>query len=560
MSHFCSNCGAKLEDDEMFCGFCGADQREGIPNTGYTPAPNAGYAGGQGSAGSQGYAGYAQNAGTTTVKRGKGKMIMLLLILAAAVVVTVIVLIMVFAGGKGVPRNPRDRFIYYMGEFPEVMSEEARDLGSEVFASILFPLNTEDASDTNTTKAKTELDLGDLTKQEITFTQESAYDKSTGDTSYEFSYSAGENALGSGGIYFTGNELLIRPIDADKPMIRYELDDEQVEGLKGTSATERFALVLRGEKTADGKDWAIAAQDFFDEYLPDVTEEDIYVDTDKGELLGDYVDWEALTIAITGKDAVKVLEGFIGVYGPMMGIGGDTLPDITKGLSDKEKKKAELEVSICAYQNIPAALWVAADLGEGKELELKLICYREGEEKEVSIEASANGADLLAFRDSVLADGEEYTYESLIGYQGKTLSVKKEGEVYSDKVDLSGKYALEGSGQFEGKTKTTGDFTKDEKVTERKNTFSVLGIEGSINTKVEETLGDAKIDPPKFVKKSGVDTGGKLKKLKKELGDDLPDVLYDTDVKALHTLAVISVLSGKGVSSAGSLSGLGGML
>ena len=42
MSHFCSNCGAKLEDDEMFCGSCGADQREEYAGTGdnaYTGNP-----------------------------------------------------------------------------------------------------------------------------------------------------------------------------------------------------------------------------------------------------------------------------------------------------------------------------------------------------------------------------------------------------------------------------------------------------------------------------------------------------------------------------------------
>ncbi len=123
-------------------------------------------------------------------------------------------------------------------------------------------------------------------------------------------------------------------------------------------------------------------------------------------------------------------------------------------------------------------------------------------------------------------------------------------------MDFSGKYTIGGSASIEGKTKTTGEYSEEERKTERKNSFSAFGVEGSFNTDVEEIIGEAEIDAPKFVKKSGVDVGGKLKKLKKELGADFPSALYDTNNEALHTLAVISILSGKGVSSANALGGL----
>ncbi len=542
---YCGNCGAFLEDGERFCGNCGADQMAESPMPGSLhDARDMVY--------SQG--GYVAPA----AKKGNEKKLILLVAIIAAVAVTVILVICAALGGGGVPKSPRDRFIYYMGEFSETLFDETKELGGEVIASILFPLNTADASNTNTTVAETKLDLGDLTDQDITITQESAYDKKTGDTSYEFSYSNGGDSLGTGGIYFVGNEMLIKPMDSERPMIRYEMDEKQAKGLKDTSATERFALVLQGRESSAGEDWKLAAEDFVYEYLPDLTDDDVFVDNDKGELLGDFVDWEALTITSTGSDAVELLDGFLEYYGPLIGVGRDNIPNLTEGLSKKEKKKAEIEVSICAYQNQPAAIWMAASLGEGKELEMELICYHEGEEKEVSVNASMSGAEVLSLLDTILADGDEYTYESKLGFGDNSLGVKKTGELYSDAVDLSGKYTIGGNASIEGKSKTTGEYSKAERVTERSNSFTFLGLDGAFNTDIDEVIGESGIDAPKFVKKSGVDTDGKLKKLKEALGGDIPEVLYETNNESLHTLAVISLLSGKGASSAGSL--LGGML
>ena len=267
---YCGNCGAFLEDGERFCGNCGADQMAdtGAPGALYD-APDMVYA--QGS--------YA----APVVKKSNGKKLILLVAIIAAAAVASIFVIRAALGG-GVPKSPRDRFVYYMGEFSETLFDETKELGGEVIASILFPLNTADASDTNTTIATTKLNLGDMTDQDITITQESAYDKKTGDTSYEFSYSNGGDSLGTGGIYFVGNEMLIKPVDSERPMIRYEMDEEQAKGLKDTSATERFALVLQGKENSAGEDWKLAAEDFVYEYLPDLTDEDVFVDNFSGIL------------------------------------------------------------------------------------------------------------------------------------------------------------------------------------------------------------------------------------------------------------------------------------
>ncbi len=539
---YCVNCGAFINDRERFCGNCGADQMAGVSSPGaFYDARNMGY--GQG--------GYAV---PVAKKRGLLPVLYITAILSAAVLAASFVL-PVFLGGKSAPKSPKDRFIYYMGAFSEALSNETKELGGEVFASILFPLNTADASDTNTTIAKTKLDLGEKSAQEFTITQESAYDKKTGDTFYEFSYSTGGDALGSGGIYFVGNEMLIKTLDSEKPMIRYEMDDDQAEGLKDTSATERFAYILQGEESSEGEDWEQAAEDFADEYLSELADEDVYVDNDRGELLGEFVDWEALTISSEGSDAVELLEGFLDFYVPIIGVDRDSLPKLTDGLSKEEMKKAEIEVSICAYQDQPAALWMAASLGEGKEMEMQLICYHKGEEKEVLVNASLSGDEILTLRDSILADGDEYTYESLLGFGGNSLSIKKSGEVSADGLDLSGKYEISTNTSMEGASKTTGEYSKKERITEHKNAFTVSGVEGSLNTDIEESFEDARIEAPKFVTKSGVDAGGDLEELKIALGGDIPEALYQINNESIHTLAVIAFLSGQGTSSAGGLLG-----
>lgn len=163
------------------------------------------------------------------------------------------------------------------------------------------------------------------TKSTITFTDpqdsqnnlavslESSLDSTTGDSSLVTSIQAGGETAKSGGLYFTGNTLLIKKADLEKPMIQHTLDPTVAASYKSLPAIERFMRVLSDttQPKMNDADWEKA----IDAYLQTVSSgaaESSYVSEQQAvALAGTSQDCTSTTLTLAGESATTIARGLV---------------------------------------------------------------------------------------------------------------------------------------------------------------------------------------------------------------------------------------------------------
>ena len=171
------------------------------------------------------------------------------------------------------------------------------------------------ADETQSNYMKSSITLTDPTDQQnnLSLSFESSLDASTGDASVITNVTAGEETAKSGGIYFTGNTMLIRKSNADQPMIQHTLDPSVAASFKDSSALERFLRVLSNTAQAKMTDdqWGAA----IDAYLQTVTasaQDANYVSEQQPvTLAGTTQDCTATTLTLSGESAVAAARGLV---------------------------------------------------------------------------------------------------------------------------------------------------------------------------------------------------------------------------------------------------------
>ena len=122
--------------------------------------------------------------------------------------------------------------------------DKSERIGSAQLSLLLDPGAQFDDTKSNYTKSNltlinTEDDSGDLI---ISF--ESSVDSASGNASMVASIQAGNEVAQSGGVYATGNTLLIKKANPDEPMIQHTLDPAVASSFKSLTVLERLSRVL----------------------------------------------------------------------------------------------------------------------------------------------------------------------------------------------------------------------------------------------------------------------------------------------------------------------------
>ena len=191
--------------------------------------------------------------------------------------------------------------------------DKSERIGSAQLSILLNPGAQFDDNKSNYTKStvtliNTEDDSGNLV---ISF--ESSRDSASGDSSMVASVQAGNEVAQSSGIYFTGNSMLIKKADPEKPMIQHTLDPAVASSYKSLSAIERFSRVLSDTtkpKMSDDE-WSAA----IDAYLQSVaaaSQETNYASEQQNvAMAGTSEDCTAITLTLTGQSAAAVTRGMV---------------------------------------------------------------------------------------------------------------------------------------------------------------------------------------------------------------------------------------------------------
>ena len=191
--------------------------------------------------------------------------------------------------------------------------KKSERIGSAQLNLLLDPGAQLDNTQSNYTKSSVSLIDPQDAQGNLTLSMEAVLDGTTGDSSMVTSIQAGGEVAQSGGIYFTGNTMLIKKANSEKPMIQHTIDPVVAGSFKSLSAVERFVRVLSDTTKAKMSDdeWSTSV----DTYLHSVTagaQETNYVSEPQSvTLAGKAVDCTATTLTLTGEAAIAAARGMV---------------------------------------------------------------------------------------------------------------------------------------------------------------------------------------------------------------------------------------------------------
>jgi len=191
--------------------------------------------------------------------------------------------------------------------------DKSERIGSAQLSLLLDPGAQFDDTKSNYTKSNltlinTEDDSGDLI---ISF--ESSVDSASGNASMVASIQAGNEVAQSGGVYATGNTLLIKKANPDEPMIQHTLDPAVASSFKSLTVLERLSRVLsdttKTKITAD--EWSSAIDAYLSSVAATAQETNYVSETQNVAMAGTSEDCTATTLTLSGQNAAAAARGMV---------------------------------------------------------------------------------------------------------------------------------------------------------------------------------------------------------------------------------------------------------
>ena len=191
--------------------------------------------------------------------------------------------------------------------------DKSERIGSAQLSMLLNPGAQFDDTKSNYTKSAVTLINTEDNSGNIVMSLESSLDSASGNSSMVASVQVGNEVAQSSGVYFTGNNMLIKKANPDAPMIQHTLDPAVAASFKSLTTIERFSRVLsdttKAKMTKD--EWA-SAIDAYLQTVASVAQETSYVsETQSVAMAGTSEDCTATTLTLKGQSAAEVVRGMV---------------------------------------------------------------------------------------------------------------------------------------------------------------------------------------------------------------------------------------------------------
>ena len=456
-----------------------------------------------------------QGYGPVPQPQKKSALGLVLGLVGGVIAIAALVAVLIFTG---VFKDNRTRFAEQIVGMSENITREVPEAGLGPIRALLH-LDKDDTKDSHTTTRTTEI-YSDMTGDETyELIQSYSYDASSGDTAYDLTVNAGSTALGTGSIYFHGDEFLFAPMSASAGMIRYEMDKGSAKALKDYGAVDRYALMLLAAENGGQTDWDAAKETFLTETLAGFDKSEFKKDKEAFTILGKEEQCKTVSVKATGDKALQLLEGIneliIGEY-----VDPDEYEDkkeymnlFRKLYKETEEDPDELTIIVTtfAYKGTPAALRILAATPEDN-YRYELSFYEKDVERQMTVRISSDFEDGdFTLEDTVIAQsGGSYVLTTQADYGDLAILLKQEGKIKGDDRDLSGSFEVtpgDRTGISLGDS-VSGTMSEHMKNGSGEIETTIKSEQGSftLHTAIErEKLQKEKITPPEFIEESGVD-------------------------------------------------------
>ena len=545
MAKFCRYCGNKMNDDAMFCRACGKNVGAPQQNIQQQPVQQPVEQSVQPQFQQMQY--QPQPVQQPKQKAAKGpvnkkKLGRIIGIACGALAMVGLIAFIVIAVANA---NPKKAFIKYSVETAKNVDSEISQFGAYQIES-LFHVRADQDISKHTLYKNTTLVSDGLDGKTVAFTQKYAYDKSSGDTSYEIGLTLDGESAGTSGIYFSGNEFIFDPFETSEPMVKYEMDSDMAESLKEYGAVDRFAYMVKDENGPEEFDWE-AAQEDFEESLEDLDKSDFDKDKEEIELLGKNVTCDTVTVELEGEEASAVLDTFIKMISGNNS-GYDEYQDYLDEILESGKEDVSgLQLTMTTYAYKKKAVGVSLVISDnGSTSNMKLVSYATDDEKQVNLNfTNGKEEDDFVYVNSIInTGGKNYEYYTNVDTNGMVITISEDGKRSGDKISLSGDFTINTGELLEDKVikgTLSHDYDGDEGTIT--TSFDIdESTKNSLDSEITNDTSTADVDFPEFIEGSGVDAGTDLEKLKEALGDSFEMDTFKSNNPTLNNLGVFMLL------------------
>ncbi len=378
----------------------------------------------------------------------------------------------------------------------------------------------------------------------MTVVTETINNTTSGNSSMTVKVRSGGEVVMRSGIYFTDNLMLIKRGDTELPLIQHTLDPLVAESYMGIPAVDRFNRILSSssETKMDDAEWS----NQIDQYLSIIeqnTQENNYLTAETSiEVAGTTENCEEISLTLNGETAVNITSEFAKLINM-----DPTLKSYFVSPSYSEEETLEVtgmegvlrdlnsltpeEISGMTLTfkaqkgNLVSALYISAVTGE-KSMDMTLLFYEDGYVRENVINFTGFDESKVIMSEENLSIGNnQYSgntiYESYApgGMLQETTNITSQstisGNEYTTNTEFT--YANEASASEEGDALRIGG---ELEYSQENNSEGTTGSgSGSFNTvsdgekttmkisiELEENNSITEVEPPKFIKSSGIST------------------------------------------------------
>ena len=450
-------------------------------------------------------------------------------------------------------------------------------LGSAQLDLLINPGAQVEDTQSNYTKSAIALTDPQDPQGNLVLSLESFLDASTGDSSVLASIQMGSETATSGGLYFTGNTMLIKKADTEQPMIQHTLDPTVASSFKPLTAIERFLRVLSNtsEPKMSDAEWETSIEAYLQSVISGAKETDFVSEQQAATLAGTTQDCTATTLSLTGEPAAAAARGLTSLIArdssfKSLFISQYLISDDTYGVTGLDgvlrdldaltpEERAAMTVTFKVLQNDKtSALYLNAVTGQ-KAMSILFKFFKDGNVRENDIMfAGFDGGGVSLKEQNASAGGDNYT-ASLVYEQtapGGVLQERSELTSNSTITDISYqtnaqfKYSRAPSGnmgalEYSGTVNYSQQKTAQGAAGQSTGTF-VSVSEGETTTlnlslTLEQSNAAVPVTVPQFLPAAGVSTADQAG-LFAALGEDFDGAQFNLAPASVKTLAVLLVV------------------
>lgn len=408
---------------------------------------------------------------------------------------------------------------------------KSEDIGD---AGLGFLLKPEGGEEETSSRAETVIGIKQDDNEEQTVKTVTLMDKSTGDASFIIAAVEGAETAGEGGMYFTGDTMLLKRADASAPLIRFLPNEALAASYQNQTALSRAALALGEEQkpVQSEEEWGDRIASFASLVLAQSAEGDYSEGTADLTLPGGGSGADTITLALGGDAARAVLTEYVALLNDNGGISGmldgiETEDQEETGVkrlgalqsSIQDAGDLSLTAALILYEDDPIGVDLAFTV-DGAENAWRLLFYEKGFERRNELSfLFGDGAKVTMLDTNENTGGDGYagevTMESVHpNGEGFSVSFQSNSTNTDALYDMAGTLAFTQTELDDGSLNTqSGDVSVTWK--QQKNASGgvdasgavvVSGDDDTVNVSIQysKTYGDVSVEAPQFIEGAGV--------------------------------------------------------